>query len=164
MRYPARVYGPEGRRITLVSPNRTADGRTAYGVPWSEVWADAERWWDSRGRHLLRKNPDWVDQEVGIPSGITRGLAWAHLTADEVLRVVDTFERHHVRQRPEAREAITRFMVANRRDDLDPILLAAYLQAEASQHGDDVQVRPAEPAAAARRPPEARGDGDPGAA
>lgn len=83
--------------------NATDDGRTLYGVQWSEVVSQAIRWWDSTGRHIQR-NREFQDPDVGFASGITRGLSFGLLSRREGLEVIRAYEEHILR--PQYRAAL----------------------------------------------------------
>jgi len=56
----------------------------------------ASVWWNQQGRHVMR-NPDFENPDVGIDSGITRGLSWQHLNKREQVSVVMHWHHHSVR-------------------------------------------------------------------
>lgn len=60
--------------------------RMSSGLPVREAVALAAAWWQDIGRRLA--NPELRDPDLGIASGITRGLGWDHLTRGERVRVV----------------------------------------------------------------------------
>lgn len=72
------------------------EGRFPTGHTVKEVVQDASDWWDSEGRYVIRA-PGWIDQDVGIKSGITRGLAWEQLNKRERHQIVRTRYYHHFR-------------------------------------------------------------------
>ena len=80
------------RRQPLARHDPTA---RAFGMTEREMVALAERWWDRTGRHLMRAehlhNPD-----IGLASGILRGLSWVELDARERQAVVLAHFAHRV--------------------------------------------------------------------
>jgi hypothetical protein len=68
-------------------------GRTSAGLPVREAVALAACWWQDIGRQLA--NPELKDPDLGVPSGIMRGLPWDELTRDERLRVVKAWHDAH---------------------------------------------------------------------
>ena len=64
--------------------------------PVLEAIKRAELWWDKKGRHIVT-NPEFRDPDVGIKSGLTRGLPWAELSARESSQVVVWWHHEYVR-------------------------------------------------------------------
>ncbi len=62
------------------------------GLCLREVIARTRGWWDQTGRHLIRAR-DWRDADLGVPSGIMRGLAWDELSGAERQRVMQVWLR-----------------------------------------------------------------------
>lgn len=62
------------------------EARRVLGVTERELVQIAGRWWNRTGRHLIR-HPDFRSPDAGLPSGITRGLAFAELQPIEQQRV-----------------------------------------------------------------------------
>lgn len=62
------------------------------GLRVREAVAGARQWWDRTGRHLIGA-PDWRNADLGVPSGIMRGLAWDELSGAEKVRVVKVWHR-----------------------------------------------------------------------
>lgn len=60
-----------------------------------EVVALAERWWDRTGRRLMR-HPDLRNPDVGVASGILRGLRWSQLNARERQQVILAYHQHYL--------------------------------------------------------------------
>jgi hypothetical protein len=94
--------GSRGRR-TLHNANastiRRASGARRFpdtDFPVLEAIRRAEAWWDKKGRHIC-SNPEWSDPDVGIKSGITRGLPWENLSAKERARVIAQWHHEYVR-------------------------------------------------------------------
>lgn len=67
------------------------DARLPSGLTWRDGVRLAADWWDRTGRHLAR-NPEFRDADVGFPSGLLRGLEWEHLTGEERLTLVRTWD------------------------------------------------------------------------
>lgn len=61
--------------------------RFPSGMEVGEAVRMAAKWWDREGRHVAR-NPEFRDPDVGIKSGITRGLPFEDLTAREATMIV----------------------------------------------------------------------------
>lgn len=83
---PARPRG----EIATFDPDQRFLGMTER-----EVVRLAERWWDRTGRRLMR-NPDLHNPDVGVPSGILRGLPWSQLIARERQQVILAYHQHYL--------------------------------------------------------------------
>ena len=134
------------RRLGQVS-NVTEDGRTLYGVSWTEVADRAIRWWDRTGRHVSR-NPEFKDPDVGFASGITRGLEFQYLSRDEALRVVRAYEQETVR--PEFRDEITGWFEQRFPELLGDPALTEWLGADLVQMYADGFIKPGDISARAQ--------------
>jgi hypothetical protein len=71
------------------------DRRLVSGLTLKEACARASGWWDGTGRHLFR-NADWGNPDLGLASGITRGLPFAELAREEAAAVIEHWHEHHV--------------------------------------------------------------------
>jgi hypothetical protein len=68
--------------------------RMPSGLTFKEAAFHARNWWDRRGRFLIR-NPEFNDPELGLPSGILRGLPFDQLTRREIGRLVEVWDKEH---------------------------------------------------------------------
>ncbi len=80
--------------VTLDDPH----ARFASGMEVGEAVRLACAWWDGVGRHLVR-NPDFRNPDIGLKSGIMRGLPFADLSQAEASRVVVTWHAEWERRR-----------------------------------------------------------------
>jgi hypothetical protein len=71
-----------------------SDRRMPSGLMFREAARHAQAWWDLHGRFLIR-NPEFQDPDLGVPSGILRGLPFMQLTRKEILRVVEVWDENH---------------------------------------------------------------------
>jgi hypothetical protein len=69
--------------------------RLESGLSIREAVARTRKWWDGAGRRLFA-NPEWRDPELGLLSGITRGLAFDELALEEAAAVTEHWHEHHV--------------------------------------------------------------------
>lgn len=131
MNFPCILLHPEGnKRITCVAPNVTSDGRTWYGVKWTEIRRHASVWWDGDGRReFWRVKGDLVHQDTGVDSAILRGEKWAQLNKRERGQVIGVYEEIHTRRVPEHAEMLREFMVYNFPEQLDQEELIKHLAA-----------------------------------
>jgi hypothetical protein len=74
-----------------------SDRRMPSGLMFREAARHAQAWWDLRGRFLIR-NPEFQDPDLGVPSGILRGLPFMQLTRKEILRVAPAGRRRSRRR------------------------------------------------------------------
>lgn len=68
--------------------------RMPSGLTWMEAARHARLWWNGKGRFLLG-NPEFKDPDLGIPSGILRGLPFEQLTRAEIGRLVACWDQEH---------------------------------------------------------------------
>jgi len=139
MEFPRLLRHPEGNKpIMAIAPNVTGDGRTWYGVKWSEVAFQARRWWNNSGRKEMgRTKKDLRHQDTGVDSAILRGEHWESLDRRERARVTLAYEEQQLRRKPEFAQMLLEFMIHNFPEELDQEELGKHL---ASSPDPDVHI------------------------
>ena len=93
--------------MSIKNKHREENEYKIWGMELGHLVEDAERWWDKRGRELLRNrtfSDDCKEQQaaldatnpvhpnyIGGKSGILLGLPWIMLSVDERNRVIKAF-------------------------------------------------------------------------
>lgn len=93
--------------VLLGSPGMDLDDRLDTGMKIKEAIANACYWWNSRGRHMMRKdggkgsdiavslNPE---SENFSPSGILNGQTWDYLDLREKIQITKAWHNFYVRK------------------------------------------------------------------
>ena len=77
--------------IDLANPDLVLES----GLTLREAATRAQKWWDTEGRHQFR-NPEFRDPDVGLPSGILRGLPFDELSREELAAVIEHWHNDKV--------------------------------------------------------------------